>query len=382
MTSAGVEEKHWWTGGTDLYSEGDWLWSDSLDMVGGFIWAPGQPDGADQQNCLYLNPHYDYSGRDDDCHIRKQPLYQLYLPTTSTSTAHSSTTSSSTPSSTTTPITTTTTQSTTSDPFTLQKCCSTVRLESSGLVSSLKPDYVGTYRKIVMEITNRSVYHHEDKFLFYLSDRAVLGTEAWVISTSMDVFPEETMFNPDDDLCADNTAPTWQLLVDGEWKEDRTAVLRCERTGECEADSECNEGLSGVCGTDQEGLTVDCEYCGKEGECLPGCSHDWGSPEVPRCPPGLPVCNTETHQCQAESGSTLLDKIVVTSHSCEGCITEGLNMTLAGNEVVVPQPRCKTVDLDHPNQVDFQSKSIFIASPEEQDMGWGNCWKVQLNLYH
>ena len=48
-------------------------------------WSPGQPDGGDQQNCLYLNPHHQYRGRDDDCHVRKQPLCQLYLPTTTDS---------------------------------------------------------------------------------------------------------------------------------------------------------------------------------------------------------------------------------------------------------------------------------------------------------
>ena len=76
LLSAGVEEKHWWTGGTDVDSEGDWVWSSSLSSVGQFIWSPGQPDGAEEQNCLYLNPHYGYSGRDDNCHIRKQPLCQ------------------------------------------------------------------------------------------------------------------------------------------------------------------------------------------------------------------------------------------------------------------------------------------------------------------
>ena len=76
LLSAGVEEKHWWTGGTDVDSEGDWVWSSSLSSVGQFLWSPGQPDGAEEQNCLYLNPHYDYTGRDDNCHIRKQPLCQ------------------------------------------------------------------------------------------------------------------------------------------------------------------------------------------------------------------------------------------------------------------------------------------------------------------
>ena len=51
-------------------------------------------------------------------------------------------------------------------------------------------------------------------------------------------------------------------------------------------------------------------------------------------------------------------------------------MTLAGDSIITPQPRCKTVDLDHPNQVDFAAKSTFIANAEEQDIGWENCWQV------
>ena len=51
-------------------------------------------------------------------------------------------------------------------------------------------------------------------------------------------------------------------------------------------------------------------------------------------------------------------------------------MTLAGDSIITPQPRCKTVDLDHPNQVDFAAKSTFIANAEEQNIGWENCWQV------
>ena len=55
-------------------------------------------------------------------------------------------------------------------------------------------------------------------------------------------------------------------------------------------------------------------------------------------------------------------------------------MTLVGDSVIDPQPRCKTVDLDHPNQVDFAAKSTFIADPSEQNLGWGNCWQVRRGI--
>lgn len=53
-------------------------------------------------------------------------------------------------------------------------------------------------------------------------------------------------------------------------------------------------------------------------------------------------------------------------------------MTLVGDSIIVPQPRCKTVDLDHPDQVDFAAKGTFIADGSEQNLGWENCWQGAL----
>ena len=90
------------------------------------------------------------------------------------------------------------------------------------------------------------------------------------------------------------------------------------------------------------------------------------------------MCNIDTHNCQANPGSTLLMKIVFTSAGCEGCTKEGVNMTLVGTPLQIPEPRCKTVDLDHPNDVDYASKSTFVANGAEQNLGWENCWQVRL----
>jgi len=53
-------------------------------------------------------------------------------------------------------------------------------------------------------------------------------------------------------------------------------------------------------------------------------------------------------------------------------------MTLAGDSDQIPQPRCKTVDLNHPDQVDFATKSTFTANAADHYMGWENCWKGAL----
>ena len=89
------------------------------------------------------------------------------------------------------------------------------------------------------------------------------------------------------------------------------------------------------------------------------------------------ICDGETATCQANSGSTLLTKIVFTSAGCDDCTVEGVNMSLTGDSTQFPQPSCETVDLDHPLQEDFLGRSTFSASPEELSIGWEDCWRVR-----
>merc|ERR1711953_1425707 len=156
----------------------------------------------------------------------------------------------------------------------------------------------------------------------------------------------------------------------------------CEKIpDECQTDADCNEGLTGVCATDDDGQTIECKYCESNGlynVCKPGCKYDSDSNDIPRCPVGLDDCNVDTHNCQASQGSTLLTKIVFSSKGCNGCTKEGVNMTLAGDSIITPQPRCKTVDLNHPDQVDFAGKSTFTANAADHYMGWENCWQGAL----
>merc|ERR1712126_175393 len=112
-----------------------------------------------------------------------------------------------------------------------------------------------------------------------------------------------------------------------------TDLNKCEKIpDECQPDTEaedCNADVTGECDTDKPVYTQ-CFYCDTEGsynQCKPGCSNDNGVGK-PQCPASQPVCMENTHVCSKESGATLLKKIVFTSQSCIGCVTEGVNMTL------------------------------------------------------
>ena len=94
------------------------------------------------------------------------------------------------------------------------------------------------------------------------------------------------------------------------------------------------------------------------------------------CPASDPVCDTETHFCNQNSGVSKLIQISFTSSGCDGCATEGVNMTLTGSEDILPSPKCKTVNLDHPSTPDYTGEGVFDAIPAQQDDGWDSCYRV------
>ena len=111
-----------------------------------------------------------------------------------------------------------------------------------------------------------------------------------------------------------------------------------------------------------------------------GCKYDGPSDSVPSCPSApQPICNEDTHRCEAAPGHQLLTYIKVNSNGCDGCTEEGLSMKLVGDDEVVPVPECETVGLDHPNKVDFASVGEFRAVEEERPLGWGSCYEVKNN---
>jgi len=67
-----------------------------------------------------------------------------------------------------------------------------------------------------------------------------------------------------------------------------------------------------------------------------------------------------------------------TSDDCVGCDKEGVNMILIGSDTGV-QHNCTTVNLDHPEQTDFQNNAIFsTATDDPKTTGWGDCWEAPL----
>jgi hypothetical protein len=63
-----------WVGGTDVFTEGGWVWSASKrPFEGGFTnWAWGEPNhagGDSNEDCVQLYRHKDYAWNDEDCRL-------------------------------------------------------------------------------------------------------------------------------------------------------------------------------------------------------------------------------------------------------------------------------------------------------------------------
>ena len=63
-----------WIGGTDVFSEGYWVWSGSkIPVSEGFTnWGPGEPNhagGETNEDCMQLYAHKSYTWNDEDCRL-------------------------------------------------------------------------------------------------------------------------------------------------------------------------------------------------------------------------------------------------------------------------------------------------------------------------
>ena len=73
----------YWTGGTDIGSEGKWFWISSLTEVEEFVWYTSEPNQGYAANCLQLWSAADYKGADNACtdgedHVGFYPICQKF----------------------------------------------------------------------------------------------------------------------------------------------------------------------------------------------------------------------------------------------------------------------------------------------------------------
>jgi len=113
-------------------------------------------------------------------------------------------------------------------------------------------------------------------------------------------------------------------------------------TPDCTGDADCKDGICDVNNTPDY---LECQYC-ENGNCIPGCV------DTSHCPNGY-QCNA--HICTADEGKALLKSIKIYSNSCTGCSTEGITLTLNGRQDVVNKVQCRTNNLDHGGQADFDA---------------------------
>ena len=72
-----VGRMRWWTGGIQLENEGPWVWSESGEAVGSFVWYQGKPDGGDYGNWMYLHFIYGYLAADTYYNNPFSPICQI-----------------------------------------------------------------------------------------------------------------------------------------------------------------------------------------------------------------------------------------------------------------------------------------------------------------
>ena len=69
-----------WTGGTDAFEEGRYVWSNSFKPIEDFFWATeyNEPDGVVKQNSMCLVRWLDYKGADcNDNEVTNSVAYPI-----------------------------------------------------------------------------------------------------------------------------------------------------------------------------------------------------------------------------------------------------------------------------------------------------------------
>merc|ERR1712130_287623 len=67
----------WWTAGTDVGSNRQWIWASTHAVIDEYVWNSGGPSTTDNYNCLSLSPSYDYLGINTLCEQSLYPICQL-----------------------------------------------------------------------------------------------------------------------------------------------------------------------------------------------------------------------------------------------------------------------------------------------------------------
>ncbi|XP_076082399.1 perlucin-like [Mytilus galloprovincialis] len=69
-TVAKTYQKNYWLGGTDIVTEGIWIWINSKVVITINDWYPGQPDNFGNttgEDCILMMKDYQYKWNDGHC---------------------------------------------------------------------------------------------------------------------------------------------------------------------------------------------------------------------------------------------------------------------------------------------------------------------------
>lgn len=70
-----------WLDGTDIFSEGEWIWVTKMQMIFGFTsWSVGQPDNANSnEHCLEINFGSDRRWNDRPCSYKEKYICEIEI---------------------------------------------------------------------------------------------------------------------------------------------------------------------------------------------------------------------------------------------------------------------------------------------------------------
>ena len=72
-----IYTSHFWLDGTDMLTEGHWIWASTIEPWEFTNWHPGEPNGGTGNNCLEFGSHWNFTWNDEVCSHQKHFVCEI-----------------------------------------------------------------------------------------------------------------------------------------------------------------------------------------------------------------------------------------------------------------------------------------------------------------